>query len=687
MRFILFVCCALYCGLCPAKESQINQQLDLAHHHRQLGANQQSQAHLQQAMALAVQPAQKIPVLLQQSQWALENNQLAEALHCAEQARDLTKPTPAQVFNQLAKVALAQQQTALAADYYQQAAQIADNPLLKQEIIINQWALAQEQNPADETLYWQARQILLKPSLAALKQQLKLARLALLLPDNSKLNQDLATLLRQTLEQAKHTQQAVLVSMAHGYLSQFYQQQQKDKESLQHIRQAIFIAQQEQTDDLLYLWYAQLARLFAANDPKAAIDHYRRAIQQLQLLRPVMSRHDPHFYYQVMPVYLALVDLLLQQADKQPHQAQTYLLQARDVLEQYKTVELENYFHDPCVAPSKPDQTTQLPPHVAVLHPVLLPNRTVLLLSFHNRLQQISVAGQDKDLHRQLRHFLKYLDQTTGKRLYDWLLQPIQAALKTAQIDTLVIVPQGKLLTLPFAALFDGKHYLIQQFALVTTPALHLTDLNQLQASTLSLLLGGLSEPQKQTSPTGLRNFGPLPHVSQELQQIYTLYGGDKPLLNKDFILPKLYQALQTQNYTMIHFATHGEFNRNTAKSFVLTYDSQLAMDQLKALLATVKKPLDLLTLSACETAVGDDEQAALGLAGLAIKSGAHSVLASLWPVYDDATAVLIPDFYAQLKKHNKAKALQQAQRHMLAQPRYQHPKYWASFILIGRWF
>jgi CHAT domain-containing protein len=93
------------------------------------------------------------------------------------------------------------------------------------------------------------------------------------------------------------------------------------------------------------------------------------------------------------------------------------------------------------------------------------------------------------------------------------------------------------------------------------------------------------------------------------------------------------------------------------------------------------------LTLSACQTAVGDD-QAALGLAGIALKAGARSALASLWFVEDEATTQLISEFYRQLHHHQlpKAKALQNAQKQLLSQSRYRHPALWASFLLIGNW-
>jgi CHAT domain-containing protein len=99
------------------------------------------------------------------------------------------------------------------------------------------------------------------------------------------------------------------------------------------------------------------------------------------------------------------------------------------------------------------------------------------------------------------------------------------------------------------------------------------------------------------------------------------------------------------------------------------------------------RQPLELLTLSACATAAGD-ERAALGLAGVAIRSGARSALGSLWKIADKPTSQLLVSFYRDLgdPSVSKAVALQRAQKEFLRDPRYRHPAYWSAFILISNW-
>ncbi|MEL6130293.1 MAG: CHAT domain-containing protein, partial [Cyanobacteria bacterium J06628_4] len=125
--------------------------------------------------------------------------------------------------------------------------------------------------------------------------------------------------------------------------------------------------------------------------------------------------------------------------------------------------------------------------------------------------------------------------------------------------------------------------------------------------------------------------------------------------------------------------------------TFVLAWDGPLNANQLSALLQSGElsrdETVELLILSACETAAGDD-RAALGLAGVAIRSGARSTLASLWLVDDRGTSELMSNVYSDLTSTSlsKAEILQQAQLKLLKSDEYQHPYFWAPFVLIGNW-
>ncbi len=161
-------------------------------------------------------------------------------------------------------------------------------------------------------------------------------------------------------------------------------------------------------------------------------------------------------------------------------------------------------------------------------------------------------------------------------------------------------------------------------------------------------------------------------------------------LLNEDFRREALRRALAQESFSLVHLATHARFPGGDESPFLQAWDGPILLDELAADIGLFRfrdEPLELLTLSACETAQGDD-RAALGLSGVAIKAGARSALGTLWSINDPAAEALVARFYRELllERVSRAEALRRAQRELLAQPAYRHPAYWAPFILIGSW-
>ncbi|HXV11013.1 MAG TPA: CHAT domain-containing protein, partial [Burkholderiales bacterium] len=186
-----------------------------------------------------------------------------------------------------------------------------------------------------------------------------------------------------------------------------------------------------------------------------------------------------------------------------------------------------------------------------------------------------------------------------------------------------------------------------------------------------------------------VQGFAPLPFVADELQNVQKLYGGTVRQ-DQQFTVPRMEKDLGDTPYQIVHIASHAQFDSDVNKTFLLTYDGRIGMNKLEQILGLSKfrtDAVELLTLSACETAAGDD-RAALGLAGVAIKAGARSALATLWTVNDPASAELVSSFYRELQEPSvsKARALQQAQLGLLKDARYRHPSYWSAFLLIGNW-
>jgi filamentous hemagglutinin family protein len=291
-----------------------------------------------------------------------------------------------------------------------------------------------------------------------------------------------------------------------------------------------------------------------------------------------------------------------------------------------------------------------------------------------------------------------------AQQLYQWLVEPIEAELEANKIDTLLFAMDTGLRSLPVAALHDGQQFLVQKYSLALIPSITLTDTRYQPLKDAQVLAMGASEFKDQA---------PLPAVPVELALVTKDLWQGKSFLNKAFTLENLkFQRFETP-YRIIHLATHGEFQAGALdNSYIQLWDTKLRLNELRQLNWN-DPPVDLLVLSACRTAFGDDETE-LGFAGIAFHAGVKSVLASLWYVSDEGTLGLVTEFYRQLKTAPiKAEALRQAQIAMLEgkirledgqlrgigqrgglplppelakqnDRQFSHPFFWAAFTMIG---
>ena len=486
-------------------------------------------------------------------------------------------------------------------------------------------------------------------------------------------------------------------SYALGYLGKLYEDERRYDEALQLTRRAVFAAQQVHTPESLYRWQWQTGRLLKAlGDIDAAIAAYQRAVDTLQSFRQEMvlgsSTSQASFRQAVGPVYFGLVDLLLQRAaafQARP-QYEPYLIAARNAVELFKAAELQDYFRDDCVdaARAKATPLDVVAQNAVVIYPILLPDRTELLVSLPEGLKRFTVPVDADTLTQVVRQLRQKLEKRTtweylphAQQLYDWLIRPLEADLTPLRPETLVFVPDGPLRTIPMAALHDGQQFLIAKYAVATTPGLNLTDPRPLQRTSMKVLALGLTD--------AVQGFPSLPYVSPELEAIQQLYDS-AVLRNREFLIPSVEKELQEKAFSIVHIASHGQFASEVEQTFLLTFDAKLTMDRLDQVVGRFRfrdEPLELLTLSACQTAAGDD-RAALGLAGVAIKAGARSAIATLWYVNDQGSAELITEFYRQLQDItvSRAVALQRAQLKLLDDQRYEHPGYWSPFLLLNNW-
>ncbi|WP_017718458.1 CHAT domain-containing protein [Kamptonema formosum] len=300
------------------------------------------------------------------------------------------------------------------------------------------------------------------------------------------------------------------------------------------------------------------------------------------------------------------------------------------------------------------------------------------------------------------RDYSSYLQPAT--QLYQWLIAPIEPELQAAKIDTLLFSMDAGLRGLPVAALHDGKQFLVEKYSLALIPSVSLMDTRYQSLKGARVLAMGASE---------FRDQNPLPAVPMELQTIAQQLWQGQAFLNEGFTRNNLNDKRHNYPYQILHLATHGEFQPGEIKnSYIALWDEKLRLDELSKLRLN-NPPVELLVLSACRTAVGD-EQAELGFAGFAVAAGVKTAVASLWYVSDAGTLGLMAEFYQHLKDAKiKAEALRQAQLAMIrgdvrieegelrqtgirtgvslpaellkeGNHNLKHPYYWSGFTMIG---
>ncbi len=486
-------------------------------------------------------------------------------------------------------------------------------------------------------------------------------------------------------------------SYALGHLGELYESEDRLDDALQLSRRAAIAARKIDAKEALFRWQWQIGRIYRRqNQLENAITAYRLSVVTLKSVQQAQTGCYGQFQstlrQDVTTVSVELADLLLRQApsaaDAEIRQA--LLSEAREVVELSKVYELRDYYQDDCVdaASANITQLDTISADAAIVYPLLLGDRLELLASTPAGLKQYRAdlpVDEVIDAVHQLRRLLE--KRTTreylpwSQKLYDWLVRPIEKDMDPSGPKTLVFIPGGALRTIPMAALHDGRRFLIEKYALAVAPGLYLTDPQPLGGKKVEILAAGLTQ--------SVQGFPSLPFVNDELKAIQRHYPATL-MLNEDFSVTGIETALEDENFTIVHIASHAEFGENIANTFLLAFDDKLSLDRLDQSVGLLKyreDPLELLTLSACETAAGD-ERAALGLAGVAVKSGARSGLATLWHVNDLATAILIGEFYLQLRTAGttRAVALQRAQQKLLSDLRYQHPGYWSPYILINNW-
>ncbi|MBW4510855.1 MAG: CHAT domain-containing protein [Scytonematopsis contorta HA4267-MV1] len=605
-------------------------------------------------------------------------------------------------------------ETQAALNFYQQAASSSPTGNLRVEAQVNQLSLlvrTQQVDAAKKLIPELQQQIKALPSSnAAVDTGVNLAQTMMELYKQNPSGvsvREIADILALAVQQAKELGNPRTQADALGSLGNVYEETKQWSLAQKLTEQALQLAQQINAGDIAFRWQWQLGRIMKAQENiDGAIASYKEAVGTIKSLRTDLATASPDVQFSfrkaVEPIHRELVGLLLKSRQKDN------LQKARDIIEGLQLVELDNFFREACLN-ANPEQIDQVDQRAAVIYPIILEDELAVIASLP-KVDNNSAKNNPKQESRDYRYYRtsikKEIVENRTSRLLNLLRQdntlskaspllkeiyglifPESAAsdIAASKAETLVFVLDGVLRNIPMSALYDGKQYLIEKYSIAMTPGLQLLAPRSLRQERLGALVAGLGEARS--------GFSALPNVKIEVQKIQSELPS-QVLLNEQFTNSKFESRISAITYPIVHLATHGQFGSTAEDTFILTWDSKIKVNELSSVLKTVElskdNSLELLVLSACETAAGDDKSA-LGLAGVAVRSGARSTVATLWRVNDEASATLMSQFYEQLVQANKtgiskAEALRRAQIAILKNDNYKSPYYWAPYVLLGNW-
>ncbi len=607
------------------------------------------------------------------------------------------KPQLSSILISLGQTAVDLQDPEAALDYFEQAQLLANNPSDQLQARLAKFKLFLDYDkpelatPLAPQLLQQLRE--LPPSHTSLYAAINFVGILTLNRQSNPVQivplKDLAQVMAVTVKSAQQIQDAQAEAYALHQWAKLYRRTQQISQAQELAQKSLDIARKLQANDIIAQSAWQVGQLYKQQgDRSKAITAYTEAVNALKALRGdlVAINSDVQFSFRssVEPVYRELVDLLL---ENQPSQAE--LIQSRELIEALQIAELDNFFREACL--DKTQQIDQVDPTATILYPIILPDRLIVILSKAGQPLRSYVTHESKaEIEQTLDNFLVALNPVSdfkerdqfSQQIYNWLIRPAEAEQAFIDTKTLVFVLDGRLRNIPIAALYDGNKYLIEKYAVALSPGLQLMTTRSHHQNHLSAIVGGISQSRG--------GFSALPGVESEVKQISKSVPSSM-LLNQEFTSQALAERVKSSSASIVHLATHGQFSSRLEDTFLLTWDGKVNVKELSELLknrgSDPSKAIELLVLSACDTAAGDD-RAVLGLAGLAVKSGARSTIATLWPVKDQAAAMLMTRFYNQLRqpKITKAEALRQAQISLIRQTDFHDPFFWSGFVLIGNW-
>jgi CHAT domain-containing protein len=461
-------------------------------------------------------------------------------------------------------------------------------------------------------------------------------------------------------------------------------------------RQAVLLESQRPLPARLPQWHLLLGQA----EPAARPAHVAAAYRALGAVRPLLPRTDPltdeaAFSLYMRGVFESAADVQLASAAASGANQGQAILAAQEIVETYRQAELQSVFGSECVPAREALRPQELRAGEVLLYPILLPDRVELLYATgggggYKRLPPNREADRTRvsQLVEQMVLSMSVGEDDSwrapAQALYELLIKPIEGELGPNSM--LAIIPDGPLRAVPFAALIgsDGR-FLVQRTRLTIAPSLAYSQPGSGRDDQAPSVIAASLQKEVEV-PAGF--FSKLEGTATEAR-IAAGSTRDSQYI-QDFRKADLVQALSGNSVDILHLATHASFNGRSDRAFIVADGEVIMLSELRALIAqnrTRGEQLDLLVLSACETAVGDDE-ASMGLAGAAVQAGAQSAIASLWQVNDVGTAELMRNFYERFRAgRSKSEAIRDAQLALLdGGGANANPNIWAAFTLLGAW-
>lgn len=543
-------------------------------------------------------------------------------------------------------------------------------------------------------------------------------------------------LLNNAVEKSRRMGDERTESYALGNLAHLYENLGYLSKAQTITQDALQLADKSQAFDVAYQWQWQLGRILKKQGKySGAIAAYKEAISGVKNLRQdLLGIYNPDIKFSfrdnIEPVYQELIELLLpysKTATKQNKNDNDYssildkgnLKDAIQVVENLQVLELETFMRcnlQNSVGVSVDEIINEQDDKAAIIYPIILEDRIEVLLKLPKRKSILRFTTEVSN-HKEVEPTLKELEKlirnknqnndkndstfkSESSKLYQWLFKQqnnsLEDELNKNKIETLVFVLGSystALRNIPIAALYDAKNkqYLIQKgYSVALNLGSELIKTKALNKGKFNILAAGVS---KENPVPEVRNkpFEALPSVFKELNDIEydETFKSKKILRDEEFTPEALRKFINLKSFGVLHLATHGQFSSSPDNTFILAYGKHMDVNQLGNLLHSRQEkrtePIELLVLSACETANGD-KRASLGIAGVSVKVGARSIVASLFKVKDASTYELMKSFYEKLGEVGvtRAQALSYAQNELLSKG---DPVYdWAPFILVGNW-